>query len=171
MPDRPSQVDFRRLASNSVQFGRMSIPNPVNAAMRAHACSVQAGTVLMASLLAGGKLNTTTHRRQVLSAAEEAQGARTRGGAVLSAANPPPLLVQGPQAPSSHPQTRCLACHPSQLLERHTAVLQCVAQQSASPLLHGAPWALPVLIRVRCQLHSQARAQLQGGRPSKPPSQ
>ena len=75
MPDRPSQEDFRRLVANSVWFGGMAIHQPVESAARTRTCSVNAGTVLTASLLAGGGLNTADHRRQGQGAATAAREA------------------------------------------------------------------------------------------------
>ena len=76
MPDRPSRDDFRRLVAGSVRFGGMAVRRPVESAARARACSMNAGTVLTASLLAGGGLNTAEHRRQVQGAATAAREAR-----------------------------------------------------------------------------------------------
>ena len=54
----------------------MAIRQPVESAARARAYSVNAGTVLTASLLAGGGLNTAEHRRQVQGAATAAREVR-----------------------------------------------------------------------------------------------
>ena len=76
--DQLSRADFLRLISNSMRFDGMTIRKPMEGATRARACSVQAGTVLTASLLARSKLNTAEHRRQVQGAAEASREARER---------------------------------------------------------------------------------------------
>ena len=72
MSDRSSRTDFCRLVCNSVQFGRMAIHNSVAGAARARAYSVQAGTVLMVSLLVSSELNTAAYHRQVQGAVKVA---------------------------------------------------------------------------------------------------
>ena len=76
MLDRSSREDFRRLIANSVRFDGVATRQPVDSAARARACSVNAGTVLTASLLADGGLNTAEHRRQVQGAATATREAR-----------------------------------------------------------------------------------------------
>jgi hypothetical protein len=70
------QPDFRRLLANGVKAGGMAIRDPVGDAPRLFATSQEASTVLVASILANGPLDSASHKRMVRAAGKRGRKAR-----------------------------------------------------------------------------------------------